>query len=232
MVTALVLSGGTGTRFGGDIPKQYLTVNGKPVIAYCLDLFQAAADISQIVIAADTSWQNQIREYVDSHGITKFAAFSEAGKSRQHSILNGLRVIREAGGDDGDFVIIHDAVRPCLTADILSRCISLLHEYDCTMPVITVKDTVYISKDGEKISSLLDRDSLYAGQAPEGCHLGSYLSINERLSDEELSAVRGTSGLAFEKGLSVGLFAGSEKNYKITTREDFNKFVLEKRGTA
>lgn len=232
MVTALVLSGGTGTRFDSGIPKQYLSVNGKPIIAYCLDVFQADNNISQIVIVAEKRWREQIQEYIKHSQITKFSAFSEAGKSRQHSIFHGLLTIREMGGRDDDLVIIHDAARPCVTFDIINKCISVLYEYDCAMPVITPKDTIYISKDGKTISTLLNRDTLYAGQAPEGCHLGSYLKINEELSDKEMELIRGTSAIAFEKGLSVGLFAGSEKNYKITTKEDFNKFVLEVRKTT
>lgn len=227
MITALILSGGTGTRLGGSIPKQYLLVNDKPIIGYSIDIFQADVKVTNIVIVADNSWWNMLREYIEENNITKFIGFADAGQSRQHSILNGLRCIRELGGKPEDFVVIHDAARPCVSTEIIEQCISLLQDFDCSMPVISVKDTVYMSEDGKHINSLLNRDRLFAGQAPEGCHLGTYLAINEALSDEELEQIRGTCAIAYDKGLKVGLFPGSEKNYKITTKDDYNKFVME-----
>lgn len=227
MVTALILSGGTGTRLGGTIPKQYLLVNDKPIIGHCMDIFQADNKISNIVIVADNSWWDMLKKYIHDNKISKFAGFANAGQSRQHSILNGLRCIRNLGGKPEDLVVIHDAARPCVTSEIIDQCISLLKDFDCSMPVISVKDTVYMSEDGKHITSLLNRDHLFAGQAPEGCHLGSYLAINEALTDEELEQIRGTCAIAYEKGLQVGLFTGSEKNYKITTKDDYNKFIME-----
>ena len=229
MITALILSGGTGTRLGGSIPKQYLLVNDKPIIGYCIDIFQTDVKVTDIVIVADRSWWNMLRKYIEENNITKFIGFADAGQSRQHSILNGLRCICDLGGKPEDLVVIHDAARPCVSTGIIDQCISLLEGFDCSMPVISVKDTVYKSEDGKHITSLLNRDSLFAGQAPEGCHLGSYLAINEELSDEELEQIRGTCAISYDKGLKVGLFPGSEKNYKITTKDDYNKFVMEMR---
>lgn len=229
MAISLILSGGVGTRIGGDIPKQYLFVSGKPIIAYCLDTFERIPEIEGIVIVADPSWQSLINEYIANNSISKFIGFAKAGISRQHSILNGLRRIRDCGFPADERVVIHDAARPCVTEQIIKGCIDILETYDCSMPVIRVTDTVYLSENGLEISELLDRDKLYAGQAPEGCHLGSYLSVNESLTDDELKNVRGTSAIAYDKGLTVGMFPGSESNYKITTKEDLEKFKLEGR---
>ncbi|MBR1821156.1 MAG: 2-C-methyl-D-erythritol 4-phosphate cytidylyltransferase [Clostridia bacterium] len=227
MATAIVLSGGTGTRFGSETPKQYLCVQGKPIIGYCLDTFQHSELIQSIVIVANSRWHDFLKEYIEDNKLTKFVCFAEAGRSRQRSIVNGLNQVKNHGVSDDEKIIIHDAARPFVTEDLIASCIQILDEYDCSMPVVSVKDTVYYSEDGEKISSLLNRDKLFAGQAPEGCHLGTYLAINTELTDDELDAVRGTSAIAFEKGLSIGLFPGSERNYKITTIEDYEKFRLE-----
>ena len=232
MAVAVILSGGSGVRLGGDVPKQYLKVGGKPVIGYCLDTFQQVPEIAGIYVVADPAWRKEILEYTRKGHIGKFAGFADAGASRQHSILNGLRRVREAGADDRTEVIIHDAARPCVTEEIIRDCIRVLAEYDCSMPVIPVKDTVYLSDDGKEITGLLNRDRVRAGQAPEGCHLGSYLAVNEQLADEELGAVRGTSAIAFEKGLTVGLFPGSEQNYKITTGRDLEQFQREVENQA
>jgi D-ribitol-5-phosphate cytidylyltransferase len=231
MITALILSGGTGTRLGGAIPKQYIEVDDKPVIGYCLDTFEQHSRVDQIVIVAADTWQNFIAVYVENAGISKFVGFAPAGKSRQHSILSGLEKIKALGASDDDIVIIHDAARPCVSNEIIDGCIDTLDNYNCAMPVISVKDTVYYSDDGKNISSLLNRDKLFAGQAPESCKFGKYYRINKELSDDELSRVRGTSAIAYDKGLNVGLFPGSEANYKITTVEDLNKFKLEVEAT-
>lgn len=225
---AIILSGGVGVRLGGNIPKQYIEVNNRPIIGYCLDTFQRNNQIDKIVIVISDEWKEPITSYIIANQITKFISFASAGKSRQHSILNGLEACKTLGAEENDRVIIHDAARPNVDDDLINGCLSTLESYDNAMPVITVKDTVYYSEDGKNIKSLLNRDNIYAGQAPESCHFGSYYRINKSLSDDQLSAVRGTSAIAYENGLTVGLFKGKEHNYKITTMEDLNKFRLEK----
>ena len=227
---ALVLSGGKGVRLGLDKPKQYIEVNDKPIIGYCLDTFQRHANIDGIVIVIDDSWREYVQSYIREEGIDKFLCFAPAGKSRQHSILSGLKAMKENGISDDSVVIIHDAARPNVSAEIIDTCIEKMEDYDCAMPVIPVKDTVYVSNDGKTIGALLDRDTLFAGQAPESCRLGSYYEANMTLSDEEIEGVRGTSAIAYEKGLTVGLFPGSESNYKITTAADLEKFKRETEG--
>lgn len=232
MVTALILSGGVGTRFGDKIPKQYLVVDGKPIIGFSLDTFQENENTNQIVIVASPEWNDFILKYVKENGISKFMGFAAAGASRQHSILHGLRKILELGGAERDVVVIHDAVRPCVGHALIDECVRVLERYDMSMPVIPVKDTAYLSDNGRTISALLQRDRLFAGQAPEGCHLGSYYRVNAQLSDERLSAVRGTCAIGYEHGLSVGMFPGSESNIKITTQNDMDNFRFQRRGKS
>ena len=98
--------------------------------------------------------------------------------------------------------------------------------FDGVMPVIPVKDTIYLSKGGEQIDGLLNRDELFAGQAPEAFNLKRYLEINRGLSKEELASVRGSSEIAYKNGFSIGLIAGDEDNFKITTPNDLERFKL------
>lgn len=90
-----------------------------------------------------------------------------------------------------------------------------------------VKDTIYYSETGEQISSLLNRDQLFAGQAPESFLFSKYLNIHEGMTEEQLSLVRGSSEIAFRHGLKVKLIPGDEHNYKITTMADLEKFKSE-----
>lgn len=224
---AIVLSGGTGTRLKSDIPKQYIQVAGLPIIMYSLKTLQESSCIDHICIVAADEWQVFLDSWLKECGISKFIGFAAAGESRQHSILNGLDKVSQNGAGDSDNVLIHDAARPNLSSELISRCIGACNDYDGVLPVISVKDTVYLSEDGRSITSLLNRDQLFAGQAPEAFIFGKYYDINRRLTIEELGRIRGSSEIAYSCGLKVGLVEGDENNYKITTAVDLEKFISQ-----
>lgn len=248
MNIAVILSGGSGSRMKtGTKPKQYLEVGGKPIICYCLETFQRHNKIDAIVIVAEEQYQEMLDEWMEKEQISKFADYAPAGKTRQHSIYAGIAVAREVvewyevpdeiGGyirvgvqeeteDFKDIVIIHDAARPCVSEQMITDCIEGAMECDGAMPVITVKDTVYQSTDGKTISGLLNRDELFAGQAPEAFKLDPYLAIHDAMSDEEMENVRGSSEIAYKCGMKIKLVKGEEANFKITTKEDLEKFKL------
>lgn len=227
MNIAIILAGGTGTRLGGDIPKQYIKVSGKPIISYCLDKFEKHKQIDNIVVVASEMWQDYIMTWVKKDNLKKFSGFALAGSSRQHSIVNGMLKSQSIGAIEDDNIIIHDAARPNVSDIMISQCIESLDDYDGTMPVLPVKDTIYLSENGENITSLLNRDQLYAGQAPESFKYGKYLEIHNGMTEDDLSNVRGSSEIAYKHGLKIRLISGDEHNYKITTKEDLNKFVRE-----
>ena len=228
MNIAIILAGGTGTRLGGDVPKQYLEVNGKPILAFSLETFQAHSGIDKIVIVANAEWEAYIQDVLRQYGIEKFAGFAPAGQSRQHSVLNGMRVARSLpGADDETLVLVQDAARPNVSTRMIDESLRL-EGYDAARPVIPIPDTTSYSEDGREITQLLDRDKLYAGQTPETFLLNKFYALHESLSDAELCAVRGSCQLAFSKGLSVRLYEGEHANYKITTMVDLEKFKSEK----
>lgn len=218
MNIALILAGGTGSRFGGNIPKQYLEVAGKPVIAYCLKTFAGHEKIDGIQIVADEEWRPFIQECIDTEGRKKLRGFSMPGKNRQLSIWNGLRDILQYGCEE-DVVIVHDAARPLVSARIISDCLETCKEHDGALTAIPVKDTVYYGRDG-KIESLLDRDRLMAGQAPEAFRVGPYYHANEMLLPDKILQIKGSTQPAVLAGLDIGCVAGEERNFKVTTRED------------
>lgn len=229
MNIAVILSGGSGSRMkAGNIPKQYLKVGNRPVICYCLAVFQIHTEIDAIIIVAEGQYRKFLNEWIVKDGITKFKSFAEAGRTRQHSVYAGVKaaqdVAEECGVKQNNIVVIHDAARPCVSETIITDCIEGAVECGGAMPVITVKDTVYQSTDGRMISSLLNRDELFAGQAPEAFRLAPYLAIHDNMTEEELETVRGSSEAAYRYGMEVKLVKGDEANYKITTREDLEKF--------
>ena len=206
-------------------PKQYLEVGGKPVLLYTLDVFEKSDCIDQIVIVAAESWQEQITRWVADYGITKCQCFALPGDSRQESILNGLNACMEHSSSEEDRVIIHDGVRPCVSGKLIADCLAALDEHDGCMPVIPVNDTVYQSTDGKKISNLLERSTLFAGQAPEAFFLHPYTKINRQATKAELASCRGTSVIAYQNGMDVCLIPGDDHNFKITTPIDLKRFA-------
>ena len=220
MVTALILAGGLGTRLGADIPKQYIEVNGKPIISYCLDEFIHNSDVDNIQIVADKLWHEYIKQYIFSD---KFKGFSVPGDNRQLSIYNGLCDIRKYA-DYTDIVIIHDAARPNVSAKMISDCISAAILHDGAIPVLPMKDTVYLSENGSTISSLIPREKLYAGQAPEAFKLGKYLMANESLLPERIKQINGSTEPAIMNNLDIAMITGDENNFKITTLADLERF--------
>lgn len=227
MNIAIILAGGTGTRLGEKIPKQYIAVKGKPIFMYCLNTFQHHSQIDKIVVVAAYEWQNFVMEWIYKENIDKFICFATPGKSRQHSILNGLKAIKVVGGREVDNVVIHDAARPLVSLNMISKCIDGLKKYDGILPAIPAKDTMYLSEEGTSISSLLKRDHIYVGQSPESFRLEAYYKANISVPEEHLNDVRGSSEIAYEAGMRIGLIPGDEGNYKITTKIDLDKFKAE-----
>ena len=229
MNTAIILAGGVGSRMGVDRPKQFLMVQDKPIISYCLDIFQNHDEIDSVVVVVSEQWQDFVEEYAAKYGVTKIKGYAPAGKSRQHSIYNGLKCIDE-NVPDTDIVIVHDAARPLVSDQIISDCIKGATDYDGAMPVISVKDTVYQSKDGEEIGCLLKRSELFAGQAPESFKFRKYYDIHNQVTDEEIGATAGSSEIAYRHGMEIRMVKGSERNLKITTIEDLETFETILKG--
>lgn len=227
MNAAIILSGGIGTRLGADVPKQYIEIGGKSILEYSLDNFFSSENINIIVIVISPEWRDYVMKFVpQGNSKNKIILYAEPGQTRQLSILNGLNALKENGGDVNK-VIIHDAARPLVSSDLIERCLDACNdEFQGAMPVLPVKDTVYMSKDGITIDSLLDRNTLFAGQAPEAFMFKPYLKAHHDLSAEELLRINGSSELAYLNGMNIKLIQGDPNNYKITDSSDLERFKL------
>lgn len=221
MNIALVLAGGTGTRLGMDIPKQYIKINGRMIVDYCLETLEHSLEVDAVWIVADKMWQQNIKK------VNKFKGFASPGMNRQLSIYNGLKAI-EASLEVEELeqvnVIIHDAARPLLTEKLISECVKAIEGHDGVLPVLPMKDTVYFSEDGENVTSLIDRGKVYAGQAPELFKLMPYIKANEVLLPDKILLINGSTEPAVMAGMDIVMIPGDENNYKITTKADMERF--------
>lgn len=224
MNISIILSGGVGSRMGLNLPKQYVIVKERPIISYCLQTFLEDELTDAIVIGVADEWKDFVQEHVAKLNPTKPIHYAQPGKTRQYSIYNALKVVKENGYSDDDIVLIHDAARPLVSHELIARCFNGCNEADGIMPVIPVKDTTYLSEDGKHIQSLLNRSHLWGGQAPEAFRYGKYLKVHDEMSHEELLKINGSTEIAFKAGLDCQMVEGDPMNFKITTPEDLSNF--------
>ena len=236
---ALILSGGTGTRMGLEVPKQYLPIQGHLLVTHTLERFFCHPAVDAVQIVAAMAWRAKIRqeldEFIFSAGAqvaAKFRGFSAPGETRQLSILSGLRDIAGYASEE-DIVIVHDAARPLVSEALILVGIEAMAKHDGVMPVLPMKDTVYESVDGVHISKLLRREHIVAGQAPEFFRFGKYLAANEALDADTMGAINGATEPAILAGMDMGIIPGEERNFKITTPGDLERYKeIMERGQA
>ncbi len=230
MNTALLLSGGLGARIHTDVPKQYLSMGGRMLITCALKPLLASPFIDDVWIVAGYEWREHIiadakKAELD---IGKIRGFADPGLNRQSSILSGLRgIVRQRTGvlqaekvDAADTVLVHDAARPFLDGKLIEKCYGAFKGHDGVMPVLAMKDTVYLSKDGTRVDQLLERSCIYAGQAPELFGLKKYYQTNLSLLPDKIMKISGSAQPAVMGGMDIVMIEGDESNFKITTETD------------
>lgn len=231
MNVALLLSGGRGSRIGSEIPKQYIEVNGAPIIYYALKTLMLHEMIDAVQVVAEAEYESMIRKVVSRIAsecgheelALRFKGISAPGENRQLSILNGLKDIRKYASD-ADTVLIHDAARPCLSTELINECYEAIIGHEGVLPVLPMKDTVYYSNNGQRVSTLLERNKIFAGQAPELFLIGKYYDANQDLLPDKILDVKGSTEPAIMAGMDVVMIPGDEANYKITTKADLDRF--------
>ncbi len=225
---AILLAGGTGSRISSEIPKQYLKAGFHMMITHAVRTLLECCRIDEVCIVAESDRRSDIEIDIRSAGcdITKLISYANPGQNRQISVLNGMNELIAQKGklDENDTVLIHDAARPLLSWELLERIYDALDGHDGVMPVLPMKDTVYLSEDGNMISGLLDRQKVYAGQAPELFMFGKYYEANKALIPDKILYVNGASEPAIMAGMDIVLIPGDERNFKVTTDTDMERY--------
>ena len=221
MVTALIFAGGVGKRMKSEeIPKQFLEVDGKPIIIRTLEHFSKHDKVDQIVVVCLEGWIDELKRDIRKYNLKKITSIIPGGKTGFQSIHKGLELISYGARDD-DIVLICDGVRPMLTEKLLTQCIEETRQYGSAIPVTPSIDSVLESTDGERCRKNHDRKSIYITQAPQGFVLKKIMDAHKEAEEKNLEAI--SSGeLLLELGQEIHIFQGIRENIKVTTQEDLN----------
>lgn len=218
---ALIIAGGSGNRMGQDIPKQFMHVDNCPIIIHTMLAFERHPDINGIAVVCLDGWQTVLRSYANQFSVTKLKWIFDGGDNGQASIRNGIYGLRDAGCTGDDLVLIHDAVRPLLSQDIISSNIAICQKYGYAVTGIKCREAILESDDGFAAVTSIPRDKLVRTQTPQTFRLRNIIAAHEAAAERGVTNSVASCTLIAELGLGeMHIVPGSEKNIKITTVED------------
>ena len=223
MNIALIIAGGKGLRMQQEIPKQFITVNEKPVIVYTMEAFQRHADIDAIAVVCIEGWENILSAYAKQYHITKLRHIIPGGENGQGSIRNGVFELEKHYGRD-DLVLVHNAIRPMLSTDIISSCIATATQYGSAIAVVPCQEAMLETQDHVSTNSSYPRANLKRTQTPQGFPIGVLADAHREALERGITNSIASCTLMVELGKTIYFSAGSEKNIKLTTPEDIDIF--------
>lgn len=221
MIYAAILAGGRGTRMGGDLPKQYLPIDGIPIMIHTVRKFLQCPIVDAMVICVPRDYLDYTREllagYPDVAGAGERVCVTEGGADRTASLENACRFFarcKEIGEED--ILITHDCVRPYVTEVMIADSVEKARVYGGATAAVPCVDTVCVSRSGSVIDSVPNRAELFNVQTPQTFRMKDFCELLYSLSDEEKSRVTDASAVFRLRGRTVALSAGSPSNMKIT----------------
>ena len=221
---AIVLAAGQGKRMNSPVSKQYLQIQNKPILCYCLDVFEQSFIDEVILVVGKNEIDFCRNEILASTSYSKLTAIVEGGKERYHSVMEGLRVIQ-----DCDYVYIHDGARPFLSLDILDRMKEQLITEQACIPGVPVKDTIKVITDNGFVENTPDRSRLWQIQTPQGFSFSMIKeAYNKLLLEQNQNPVEFQKRIITDDAMVVETYLkipvkvveGTYQNIKITTLED------------
>ena len=219
----LIIAGGSGNRMHQDIPKQFITVNERPVIVYTLEAFEHHPEIDAIAVVCIEGWEQVLWAYARQFNIAKLQYVVCGGRNGQDSIRNGLFELEKHFAPD-DIVLVHDAIRPMVSAEIISDNSRVAREFGNAIAVIPCAEAMLQTEDGAVSIGSYPRDRLKRTQTPQAFRLGEICDLHRRALAAGITNSIASCTLKIEMGEQVYFSAGSEKNIKLTTVEDIDIF--------
>ena len=223
MNIALIIAGGSGQRMHQDIPKQFLNVYDKPVIVYTMEAFQMHPDIDAIAVVCIEGWENVLSAYAKQFGIDKLSLIIPGGENGQASIRNGVYALEKQYSSD-DIVLIHDAIRPMVSQEIISDCIIKTKKYGSAIVTVPCAEAMLETSDQISSNSSYPRELLKRTQTPQAFPLGRICNIHRKAVEMGILNSVASCTLMIEMGETVYFSTGSEKNIKLTTVDDIDIF--------
>lgn len=225
MTYVIILAGGVGSRLGADIPKQFVEVLGKPVIAYTMQKYQEHPEIDGIELVCVDGFQDELKKIAENNRITKVIKIVKGGSEYERSIMNGVEGLKSIAKPD-DVVMIHWAASPFVTEDIISDNIRICKEKGNAMSACPAY-LLYGKNDGDYSNQNINRDSFKILAAPQSFLYKNIVSIYEEVNRRNLlnKIEAHTTAIMTELGIPIYFSKGSQTNIKITTKEDLKLFT-------
>lgn len=229
MNIALIFAGGTGKRMNSKSkPKQFLELNGKPILIHTIEHFEKCKKIDYIYIVCLKEWISYLNLLINKYQIEKVKKVLEGGLTGQESIRNGIFSIREDIDEENAIVLIHDGVRPLINQEVILDNITSVEKYGSAITVIPAYETV-IKVDNNTIQEVVDRESCRLARAPQSFYLSDIYESHKRAFEENKIDFIDSATLMRNYGYKLHCVEGPIENIKITTPSDFYIFraILE-----
>ncbi len=225
MNVAVIIAGGSGKRTNQDIPKQFLNVLDKPIVVYTMEAFQQHPEIDAIEVVCLDGWHDVLSAYARQFGIAKLRWIVSGGNTGQESIRNGVFNLKDELSED-DVVIIHDGIRPMVSADVISDCIAKCRQYGNGITSLPITEQIFGVTTDEYTDRFIPRETLRTLQTPQAYKYGKLASSYEKAFAENIgiSPSSYTNTMMAELGERLYFAKGSSKNIKITTKDDIEIF--------
>ena len=227
MNVAIIIAGGVGNRMGQSIPKQFINVYDKPILIYTLEGFQKHPMIDAIEVVCIDGWENVVWSYAKQYNITKLKWIVKGGNTGQESIRNGVYNLEGKVSDD-DVIIIHDGIRPLVDAEVLTDVINKAQVLGNAVTSMPYNEQIFVvSKDDENTTTrFIPRETLRRVATPQAYKF-SLLDEKYHEAFEKEIGIYGshyTNTMMVELGVRLNFAAGSDKNIKLTTKDDLEIF--------
>lgn len=225
MNVAIIIAGGSGHRMGQDIPKQFINVYDKPVIIYTLEGFQKHPQIDAIEVVCIDGWQEVLKAYARQFNINKLKWVVSGGETGQESIRNGVYNLEGVLQKD-DTVIIHDGIRPMVDDTVLTDVLLKCERYGNAVTALPYNEQIFVTEDGVSTTQYIPRETLRRVSTPQAYKFGKLDRAYHEAFEKKIGIYGSsyTNTMMVELGEKLYFSAGSDKNIKLTTRDDLEMF--------
>lgn len=216
MVFGGICAAGSGSRVGGEVPKQFLPIKGKPMLAYSVEAFLRVREIERVYVAVNESWVEYCEKLFADE---KRVCVISGGANRAETVERLVNAVAENGGGDDDIIATHDAARPFISCELIQWCVKAAEEYGVSGAAIAATDTV-LRCEGGFITGAPPREEMFLAQTPQCFKVGIFRKVWNNLSEEDKAKATDVCGMMFRAGVKVKIVEGEKGCFKITTAEE------------